>query len=80
LAGSQRYELRFPQSTFKEFLVRDRRGDVAGVLDTARRQGILAGVPVGRWYPELADCFLVAVTEQRTREEIDRWFEVLESA
>jgi glycine dehydrogenase subunit 1 len=80
LAGSQRYELRFPQRTFKEFLVRDRRGNVAGVLDTARRQGILAGVPVGRWYPELADCFLVAVTEQRTRDEIDRWFEVLESA
>jgi glycine dehydrogenase subunit 1 len=28
-------------------------------------------VPLGRWYPELDDCFLVAVTEKRTREEID---------
>ena len=26
----------------------------------AQRSGILAGVPLGRWYPELADCFLVA--------------------
>jgi glycine dehydrogenase subunit 1 len=77
IAASGRYETRFAQPTFKEFLVRDRHGDVAGALEAARRQGILAGVPVGRWYPQLADCFLVAVTEQRTREEIDRWAEAL---
>ena len=28
--------------------------------------GFFAGVPLGRWYPELADCLLVAVTEKRT--------------
>jgi glycine dehydrogenase subunit 1 len=32
----------------------------------------LAGVPLGRWYPQLDDCLLVAVTERRTKEEIDR--------
>ncbi len=32
---------------------------------------IFAGVPLGPWYPDLADCFLVAVTEKRTRKEID---------
>ena len=36
------------------------------------RHDIFAGVPLGRWYPELADCLLVAVTEKRTRAEIDR--------
>ena len=36
------------------------------------REGIFAGVPLGRWYPELADCLLVAVTEKRTKAEIDR--------
>lgn len=80
LANSQRYEVCFQLPTFKEFLVRDKRGDVASALAAARREGILAGVPLGRWYPELADCFLVAVTEQRTREEIDRWSEALERA
>ncbi|MFM7071205.1 MAG: aminomethyl-transferring glycine dehydrogenase subunit GcvPA [Planctomycetota bacterium] len=80
LANSQRYEVCFQLPTFKEFLVRDKRGDVASALAAARREGILAGVPVGRWYPEFADCFLVAVTEQRTREEIDRWSEALERA
>ena len=33
--------------------------------------GFLAGVPLGQWYPELDDCFLVAVTEKRTKQEID---------
>jgi glycine dehydrogenase subunit 1 len=31
----------------------------------------LAGVPLERWYPELADCLLIAVTEKRSKEEID---------
>ena len=40
-------------------------------LAAAGEAGYAAGVPLGRWYPELADCFLVAVTEARTRAEID---------
>ena len=36
-----------------------------------RAPAIFAGVPLARWYPELADCFLVTVTEKRTRAEID---------
>jgi glycine dehydrogenase subunit 1 len=47
------------------------------VLEAARHQGILAGVPLGRWYPDLADCLLVAVTERRTKEEIDRLVQFL---
>jgi glycine dehydrogenase subunit 1 len=41
------------------------------VIATANERNILAGVPLGRWYPDMADCFLVAVTEKRTKEEID---------
>ena len=40
-------------------------------------QGVFAGVPLGKWYPDLADCFLVAVTEKRTQEDIDRLVSVL---
>lgn len=57
---------------FNEFVVRFADGRVADRVEAARRQGILAGVPLSRWYPELADCLLVAVTEKRTKEEIDR--------
>ncbi|TVQ03086.1 MAG: aminomethyl-transferring glycine dehydrogenase subunit GcvPA [Planctomycetaceae bacterium] len=60
---------------FKEFVVRDSRGDVEGLLGQALGQGVLAGVPLAPWYPEMEDCFLVAVTEKRSREDIDRWLE-----
>ncbi|WP_153559186.1 aminomethyl-transferring glycine dehydrogenase subunit GcvPA [Roseimaritima sediminicola] len=71
LAGIERLELPFEGPVFKEFVVRDRERDVIGLNRTLREQGILMGVPLERWYPELEDCFLVAVTEQRTRADID---------
>ena len=48
-----------------------RENNVDELLDQALDAGFLAGVPLGRWYPELNDCFLVAVTEKRTKAEID---------
>jgi glycine dehydrogenase subunit 1 len=73
LTNHPRVQPKFAGPTFKEFVVQDRRGDVAGLLAQAAEQGVSAGVPLGRWYPDLADCFLVAVTEKRTRAEIDAW-------
>ncbi len=73
LAASDRFEPAFDGPFFKEFVVRDKEGRVEEVLDKARSQSIFAGVPLGRWYEELADCFLVAVTEKRTKAEIDAW-------
>ncbi len=71
IAGLDRFELPFKQPFFKEFVVRDVAGNVDDVLREARHKGILAGVPLGPWYPELSDCFLVAVTEKRSRQQID---------
>jgi glycine dehydrogenase subunit 1 len=34
-------------------------------------KGIIGGVELGRFYPELSDCLLLCVTEQNSREEID---------
>ena len=39
---------------------------------------ILGGVALGGWYPELADGWLLCVTEQRTRSEIDALVSALE--
>jgi len=63
-------ELKFARPFFKEFALRV-PGDVPAVLAGLRAAGYLAGLPLGRWYPELADAITVAVTEKRTREEID---------
>ncbi len=79
-ASSERFEVPMMGPTFKEFVVRDKAGDVDGLMEYALQQGQLAGIPLGRWYPELSDCFLVAVTEQRTRNEIDSLVRILSAA
>ncbi len=71
IAALDRFELAFSAPSFKEFVVRDRAGQVASLISAAADSGYFAGVPLARWFPELSDCFLVCVTEKRTREEID---------
>jgi glycine dehydrogenase subunit 1 len=64
------YELVFDSPSFNEFVVRSKQ-PVADVLNKLEQVGILGGIPLEEDYPELADCFLVCVTEQNQREEID---------
>jgi glycine dehydrogenase subunit 1 len=65
-------QLAFPdRSTFKEFVVRTGR-DGRQALAAARASGVYAGYPLGRDYGGLDDALLVAVTEKRTPEEIER--------
>jgi glycine dehydrogenase subunit 1 len=67
----------FPgKATFKEFAVRTGR-PAREALAAARAKGIYAGYPLGRDYAGLDDALLVAVTEKRTVEEIDRLVEAL---
>ncbi|MAP73963.1 MAG: aminomethyl-transferring glycine dehydrogenase [Planctomycetaceae bacterium] len=67
------------QPFFKEFVIRDKQNDIAGLLEKAEDFNLLAGVNLGKWYPQLEDCLLVAVTEKRTIHEIDQLVEVLGS-
>ena len=77
LTAGNSLALAFDKPTFKEFVVRVAGGDVERLLENARRENIFAGVALKRWYPELADCFLVAVTEKRTKDQIDRLVDVV---
>ena len=70
-SGTGRFQLAFPAPTFKEFVIRDGENRVDELLRDGLSAGFLAGVPLGKWYPELHDSFLVAVTEKRTKQEID---------
>ena len=70
-------ELVFPQkTTFKEFAVRVGR-NAKEVVRNARKHGVHPGYALGRDYPGLDDALLVAVTERRTPDEIDRLADVL---
>ena len=62
--------LRFDQPFFKEFTLR-LGGNLPARLAAALEAGYHAGLNLGRWYPSLSDCVSIAVTEKRTREEID---------
>jgi glycine cleavage system P protein (glycine dehydrogenase) subunit 1 len=64
--------LRFAQPFFKEFVLRLPKPPATVVARLAKRR-ILPGVPLKTYDRMLADCLLVAVTEQRTREEIDAY-------
>lgn len=75
-----RLELAYEGPVFKEFVVRDRHDDVAGLLDHLRSRGFLGGVALGRFDERWSDRFAVAVTEKRTREEIDAWVAAVQSA
>jgi glycine dehydrogenase subunit 1 len=53
---------------------------VAEVLDRCADDGIAAGFPLGRDYPEYENGLLVAITERRTKADIDRLARSLEAA
>ncbi|MEM8910469.1 MAG: aminomethyl-transferring glycine dehydrogenase subunit GcvPA [Planctomycetota bacterium] len=84
----ERFEVLHPGAAVKEFVVRDLSADVGGLMDHASQSGVLAGINldplVGDSTSSLPDryqhCFLVAVTEQRTRSEIQSLVRTLESA
>jgi glycine dehydrogenase subunit 1 len=62
--------LRFPRPFFKEFTLKV-TGNVPDVLPRLLKAGYHAGLHLEPWYPSLLDCVSVAVTEKRTRAEID---------
>jgi glycine dehydrogenase subunit 1 len=70
-------ELVFPErTTFKEFAVRAGRS-ATDAIRGARAQGVHPGYALGRDYPGLEDALLVAVTEKRSADDIDRLANVL---
>jgi len=61
----------FPErTTFKEFAIRVGRPAADAIRD-ARKRGVHPGYPLGRDYEGMDDALLVAVTERRTRDDID---------
>jgi glycine dehydrogenase subunit 1 len=67
------------QPVVREFAV-SLEAPVEKVIARCREHGVNPGYRLGRDYPELQDGLLVAITEQRTREDIDRLASVLEQS
>jgi glycine dehydrogenase subunit 1 len=67
-----------PGPVVREFAVRV--PDLDALFDRARAERINPGYRIGRDYPEYADGLLVAITERRTRADIDRLVELVASS
>ncbi len=79
LAAIPGVSLAFGAPFFKEFTLRLPKAPDKVVARLAK-QKILAGLPLKTFDRRLADCLLVAVTEKRTRDEIDGFVDALAKA
>jgi glycine dehydrogenase subunit 1 len=69
-------KLNFIAPTFNEFVLQIEK-EPENVLGKLKKEGMIGGLPLGKFYPELDHHLLVTVTEMNKKEEIDRWAEAL---
>ncbi|HEY7255705.1 MAG TPA: aminomethyl-transferring glycine dehydrogenase subunit GcvPA [Solirubrobacterales bacterium] len=79
LAAVAGVELLHPAPVAREFAVR-LEAPVDRVLERCAERGIAAGFPLARDYPEFEDGLLIAITERRTRAQIDDLADALGAA
>jgi glycine dehydrogenase subunit 1 len=72
-------KIKFAAPFFNEFVV-DVGAPAAGVLTSLQELGILGGVDLGRWYPELESCILTTATELTTSADITAFAAALDGA
>jgi len=79
ISGIRGCKLNFTAPTFNEFVLQIGK-EPGEVLEKIKKEEILGGIPLIKFYPKLDHHFLITVTEMNTKEEIDRWANVLEKA
>lgn len=75
LLATGRFEKVCDAPFFREFAVRSVDEPVETINRRLRDRGMIGGLALERYYPEMKNCWLVAVTEKRTRQEIDAFVE-----
>jgi glycine dehydrogenase subunit 1 len=80
LAAVDGVSLLHSQPVVREFAVSLGGLDVAAVIRRCQDEGVNPGYALGREYDEFPDGLLVALTEQRSKADIDRLVEVLAAA
>jgi glycine dehydrogenase subunit 1 len=67
------------RATFNEFVI-SVPGNTADITAKLLKDRIAIGVPLGTYYPDMANCLVVTVTEKRTKDEILAFARKLEGA
>jgi glycine dehydrogenase subunit 1 len=77
ISACEGYSLQYQAPFFREFVVAC-PGDATAVVEAARQEGILAGIPLSRYFgAAAANLLLVAVTEKNQDEDADKYCAVL---
>ncbi|MBV8808786.1 MAG: aminomethyl-transferring glycine dehydrogenase subunit GcvPA [Acidobacteriaceae bacterium] len=63
--------LKFEAPFFNEFVVRTNGSSPDQINSSLLNRKIIGGLPLGRFYPELADCMLFCATEMNKRSDMD---------
>ncbi|HUS08587.1 MAG TPA: aminomethyl-transferring glycine dehydrogenase subunit GcvPA, partial [Bryobacteraceae bacterium] len=63
---------RFSGAFFNEFVIAINGRSPGSVNEELLARGIIGGLPLGRFYPELAGCMLLCATEMSKREQMDQ--------
>jgi glycine dehydrogenase subunit 1 len=80
IAACEGYSLKYPAPFFREFVVAC-PADAGAVVEAARRDGVLAGIPLARYFgPAARHLLLVAVTERHQDEDFEKLCTVLKRA
>jgi len=75
---AESFPLRFSAPTFNEFVLR-LKGNPDQALKKLSDQGIIGGLPLKRFYPEMKNEILICVTEKHSKAYIDQLAQALES-
>lgn len=70
ITASGAWRMPFAAPFFNEFVIAGT--DAEARWDAARQHGVLAGMPLRRWYPEVTDALLLCVTELHDTEAVAR--------
>lgn len=65
-------EIVFEGPSFNEFVVKTKKS-ISEITNSLFEKGYIAGLDLGKYYPNLENHMLVCVTELRTKEEIDEF-------
>lgn len=79
LISTNKFEKVFNAPFYKEFAIKCKK-PICDLNKKLFENGIIGGFDLGKYYPEFENVMLVAVTEKRTKEEIDKLCKVLEEA
>ncbi|MBI3600916.1 MAG: aminomethyl-transferring glycine dehydrogenase subunit GcvPA [Nitrospinae bacterium] len=76
ISGIEGYKLKFHNPVFNEFVI-ETPVNPDDINKELIKEGIIGGLPLEKFYPELKNCMLLSVTENHRKEDIEKLWKLL---